>query len=232
MLETIMNSFKKMVAMATVSVCAISANAEDLTIPNTFINGNVADANEINANFQAIVDEINALKAAIPVGTMVPYAGALTQTGDWLPCDGTEYSTALYPELFAVIGNTYGGGGGTFAVPDIEDRILGAAGVSNSAGIETGAETTTLSTSNIPSHEHFLVAAASATLTYSSVSAPYLATQANVGSGLLINENYEYQLRATNTSANSYKSSSVGSGTSFSIMQPTAFVGGYLIKAK
>ena len=36
----------------------------------------------------------------------------------WLLCDGTTYNTAEYPNLFQVIGYTYGGSGVTFKVPN------------------------------------------------------------------------------------------------------------------
>jgi Phage Tail Collar Domain len=40
----------------------------------------------------------------------------------WLRCNGNAYSTSSYPELFAVIGYTYGGSGATFNVPDLNGR--------------------------------------------------------------------------------------------------------------
>lgn len=50
-------------------------------------------------------------------GIVVPFAGQIAPAG-WLLCDGTTYNTAEYPNLFQVIGYTYGGSGSTFKVPD------------------------------------------------------------------------------------------------------------------
>ena len=44
----------------------------------------------------------------------------------YLECDGAEYSRTLYPELFAVIGTTFGIGDGstTFNIPDLRGRFI------------------------------------------------------------------------------------------------------------
>lgn len=59
----------------------------------------------------------------IPPGTILPCGtnAALTRT---LLCDGTSYSTSLYPDLFAAIGYSFGGSGSNFNVPDFRGRFL------------------------------------------------------------------------------------------------------------
>ena len=57
----------------------------------------------------------------MPAGAVVPYAGS-TAPPNWLLCDGASYSTATYANLFAAIGYTHGGSGGTFKVPDMRGR--------------------------------------------------------------------------------------------------------------
>lgn len=58
----------------------------------------------------------------VPTGTVVSFAGHNAPTG-WLLCDGTQYSSSSYPTLYAIIGTTYGGGNGSFKVPDLRGRI-------------------------------------------------------------------------------------------------------------
>jgi microcystin-dependent protein len=55
-------------------------------------------------------------------GTISKHGGNVTPSG-WLRCNGNPYSTAApYDALFLAIGYTYGGGGGTFNVPDFRKR--------------------------------------------------------------------------------------------------------------
>ncbi|MFZ9968064.1 MAG: phage tail protein, partial [Steroidobacteraceae bacterium] len=63
----------------------------------------------------------------VPVGSLQAFAGANAPTG-WLLCDGTSYSTSLYPDLFSVLGYTYGGSGSNFNVPDLRGRMPVGAG--------------------------------------------------------------------------------------------------------
>lgn len=58
----------------------------------------------------------------VPTGTVVSFAGHNAPTG-WLLCDGTQYSSSSYPTLYAIIGTTYGGGSGSFRVPDLRGRM-------------------------------------------------------------------------------------------------------------
>lgn len=43
----------------------------------------------------------------------------------WLPCDGSTLSVSSYPELYAILGKKYGGGTGTFNLPDVSGLYQG-----------------------------------------------------------------------------------------------------------
>ncbi len=65
--------------------------------------------------------------ALVPVGTVFPFAGNAVPPG-YLLCDGSEKQRAQYPELFGVIGYTYGDpnfllGTATFRLPDLRGRF-------------------------------------------------------------------------------------------------------------
>lgn len=64
-----------------------------------------------------------------PSGMITQYAGSLAPQG-WLLCDGGSYSITTYPNLYAVIGNTYGGslGAGTFNTPDTRGIFISGSG--------------------------------------------------------------------------------------------------------
>src|SRR5215469_3811997 len=86
---------------------------------------------KINSDLQTI-DTL--LAAAFPIGAMIDYAGATAPVG-WLLADGTIYTIAAYPKLFAAIGTRYGGNGTTnFAVPDSRGRVLAGAGSTTDTG--------------------------------------------------------------------------------------------------
>jgi microcystin-dependent protein len=77
-----------------------------------------------------------------------------TAPSGYLFCNGQSVSTTTYAALFAVIAYTYGGSGGSFNVPDFSGRMpIGVNGTYTLASTG-GAATTTLSTTNLPSHTH------------------------------------------------------------------------------
>lgn len=58
-----------------------------------------------------------------PLGTVLSFAGQTAPRG-FLLCDGASYPTADYPDLYAVIGNTYGGDTENFNVPNLVDKFI------------------------------------------------------------------------------------------------------------
>lgn len=66
-------------------------------------------------------------------GLMCLYAGqGNTPPAGWLFCDGSSVSTVTYPELFNVIGYTYGGTGSSFSLPNPAGRAI--CGIDNMGG--------------------------------------------------------------------------------------------------
>jgi microcystin-dependent protein len=86
-----------------------------------------------------------------------------------LPCDGGLYSAVSFPNLFDLIGYTFGGSGGAFATPDLRAKTVinaddmgtpaGAAGIitaswASTAGGSGGEEQVLLTVDTMPSHSH------------------------------------------------------------------------------
>lgn len=112
----------------------------------TLDQGNAYPTNNTSQLYQAIQAIItsmaSSLTAELPVGTIAPFAGpASSIPAGWLHCNGASLSTTAYPDLFAVIGTGWGGGGSTFRVPDLRGQFLrgvdGGAGVDSDAGART-----------------------------------------------------------------------------------------------
>jgi len=107
----------------------------------------------------AIQTQLNAIPVNTPSGIMVDFAGTAAPTG-WLLCDGSSYSTGTYPALFAAIGYAWGGSGANFNVPNMSRRVsVGSGGsatgtLGNTVGSIGGEETHTLTTPEIPAHNH------------------------------------------------------------------------------
>ena len=96
-----------------------------------------------------------------PAGVITQYGGSSAPTG-WLLCQGQAISrtNSLYTRLFTAISTTYGAGDGTttFNVPNLQGRIpVGRDSTQTEfdALAETGgSKTRTLTTANLPSHQH------------------------------------------------------------------------------
>jgi microcystin-dependent protein len=95
------------------------------------------------------------LGTVVPSGAILPFAYNVT-TGTvpsgWLVCDGTIYTVASYPSLGALLGNTYGGSTGTFAVPDMRGYFVRGYGT-NADGTTSGSFGTSQA-SSFASHTH------------------------------------------------------------------------------
>jgi microcystin-dependent protein len=97
------------------------------------------------------------------VGAVFLFAGNFAPLGFAL-CAGQLLSISQNTELFSIIGTTYGGNGQTtFGLPDLRSRVPVGAGTgpglsTYDLGEETGTETVTLNTSELPAHTHPLSA--------------------------------------------------------------------------
>lgn len=73
----------------------------------------------------------------------------------WAPCNGQILPINQYSALFSLLGTTYGGNGTTnFALPDLRGRVPIHVGNGHVQGEWNGAETVTLTSSQIPGHSH------------------------------------------------------------------------------
>ncbi len=169
---------------------------------------------------------------AAPTGSVQSYAGSSAPTG-WLLCFGQNVSRTTYADLFAVVSTTYGVGDGstTFGLPDLRGRVV--AGVDNMGGSAAsrltsttitgggdavgevgGAQTHTLTTSEIPSHQHdvlYISNVANNNLQWNSAATTLGAGDGSTGGGLL-------------------KTGNTGGGGAHNNVQPTMVLN-YIIKA-
>lgn len=88
------------------------------------------------------------------VGEIRMFAGNFAPVG-WAICDGSLMSISENPTLFQLIGTIYGGDGQTtFALPNLQSCVPMHVGPGFALGQSGGAETVTLTVSQIPAHSH------------------------------------------------------------------------------
>jgi len=100
------------------------------------------------------------------VGEIRMFGGSFAPAG-WAFCDGSLIAISENDTLFNLIGTTYGGDGQTtFGLPDLRGRIPVHAGQGPGIsqiyiqGEKAGVEQVTLTTNQIPIHNHTLMASA------------------------------------------------------------------------
>jgi microcystin-dependent protein len=188
--------------------------------------------------------------------------------GFWLLCDGRPLTRSEYPELYSVIGFSFGSDeDGSFYLPDCRGRALAAAGhgsglSSRAIGEKTGNESHTLITDELPSHNHSGTTASSGAHNHGGAtgsdgthshtsnatggsnslglatsdgtntvtSTDPTANEINVWTtpqALTINDagDHTHTISTDGAHTHTFTTSSVGGGDSFSIMQPTIFIG-------
>ncbi|MEA2840971.1 MAG: hypothetical protein QOF41_2301 [Methylobacteriaceae bacterium] len=88
------------------------------------------------------------------VGEIRIFAGNFAPAG-WMFCEGQLLPISEYETLFNLIGTTYGGDGqSNFGLPDLRGRLPLHQGSGFTLAETGGAETVTLTVSQIPAHSH------------------------------------------------------------------------------
>lgn len=95
------------------------------------------------------------------IGEIRMFAGNFAPVG-WSFCNGALIPIDQNDALFNLIGTTYGGDGQTtFALPNLQSRVPVHVGPGFALAQTGGAETVTLTTSQIPAHSHVAMASTS-----------------------------------------------------------------------
>ena len=143
---------------------AVWAPGSPITTTGDLIVGNGTNSSTrlpIGSNSQVLTSNGTTAvwQQSLPAGVLLPWAGTSAVSG-YLFCDGSSYSTSTYSSLFAAIGYTYGGSGGSFNVPDLRRRtVVGSGGsgtgtLGSSVGSYGGEENHTLAITEMPIHAH------------------------------------------------------------------------------
>lgn len=110
---------------------------------------------QLRQELTALQSAVNGL-SAVPVGSIMIWSGA-TAPENWHLCNGGGMRMDLYPELYAVIGTTYGSPAPNwFFLPDMQGRFVAGKGANGYTSLNQkgGANSVTLTEQEMPSHTH------------------------------------------------------------------------------
>lgn len=113
-----------------------------------------APINQGSIDVAALVSELDALKSAVPVGSIVPFPKAAVPPG-YLELDGSVQSIAVYPDLAAYLGTTFNTGSepaGFFRLPESRGEFL--RGWDHGRGIDSGRAIASYQGDAFKSHTH------------------------------------------------------------------------------
>ena len=78
---------------------------------------------------------------------------------NWAPCDGRLLNISQNTALFSLLGTQFGGNGTTnFALPDMRGRTIMGDGPNYVVGTQVGVSWVTLTSNELPTHNHSLTA--------------------------------------------------------------------------
>jgi len=144
------------------------------------------------------------------VGEIRMFAGNFAPAG-WMFCEGQLLPISENETLFNLIGTTYGGDGqSTFALPDLRGRVPIHQGNGFTLAETGGAEEITLTTAQIPTHSHPLLAS----INVSQDTSPQNKVLGQSGSALL------YIQDAPDTNLSFLSVSNIGGSQPHTNMQP------------
>lgn len=153
------------------------------------------------------------------LGQIIMFGGNFAPRG-WALCDGQLLPISQYSALFSILGTTYGGDGRTtFALPDMRGRVSIHAG--NGPGLSDyqlgqkgGSETNTLTTNQLPSHNHHL------NIYNGQGSSPEGSNKTLAGTGTTVPPEGTWTDNSPNATAESNAVASTGGGQPVNNIQP------------
>lgn len=140
------------IGASDITVRTSAGGGTAIVLPRGFNSIVYSDGTNVSfADTGGAIDAITRfVPSAVPVGAIMPFAGATVPNANWIACSGAAVSRTTYAALFAYIGTLYGTGDGstTFNVPNLNQGAF-IRGVGGNA-----ADQGTLQQDNFASHTH------------------------------------------------------------------------------
>lgn len=136
----------------------------------TTLQGDVTTLQNDVTNIQGdIVNVQTNITESMPLGSMIVFPAATPPNTKWMRCEGQAMSTAIYADLFAIIGYSFGGAGLSFNLPDLRGQFIAGYNSAGAAEYQTigqggGEDSVSLIKSEIPKHQHTIGSGDGATM--------------------------------------------------------------------
>ena len=158
----------------TITTDAIIGTTLDVASGKLKIRSQGITSNELSSDLASML---------LPSGAVMPFAMNSAPTG-WVAADGASISTGgANAALFAAIGYTYGGSGGSFNLPDLRGIFVRGSGTQSVSGTSYSGTFAAKQNDSIKEHTHGIVQSLNST-TFNPVSGSGVAGFANQTSTL------------------------------------------------
>lgn len=156
------------------AICALESDVSSIQSSITTIESDITDIQSDITDLQSDITTINTLITdSMPLGSMIMYSIATAPSSKWELCEGQSLATASYPDLFSLIGYSFGGSGASFNLPDMRGKFFAGYDASGASEYQTigqgaGANSVTLTAaeSGLPAHTHTATTSSSASSEY------------------------------------------------------------------
>ena len=141
----------------TTAPSASTGYVGNLYYRNNVISGTTASGVYVKNSLGTWIELAQNNGPQVPVGSIISWLGtSATVPEGYLECNGQTVSRTTYAYLFDVIGTAYGAGDGstTFSLPNFNGKHLKGTINTGTVGTNTGSDTYTLNTAQLPSHLH------------------------------------------------------------------------------
>jgi len=212
--------------------------------------------NQMSRKLTNFTDKFYVDKRSHQIGD-IKYSALSHDHGCWLKCDGRLLNENDYPELFNIIGTTFGnsqnfGNNTEFRLPNCEGRVLGSSSSDFNQGTFIGSVSHNLTIEELPAHSHdgqtenagshfhngtTDSAGEIPVLYYTDQNNGSMYTNLdsdvkNLMSSVIPDHVHTFTTTANGVHNHSFITNSVGNNKEFSLMQPTLFIGNVFIFAK
>lgn len=156
---------------------AVPTNQAYDVIGDIVIYGGVTYVKVSSTVWDQVANAAAVAAAGFPIGSIFAWPGVNDpNASQYKECDGSLVSKTTYPDLYAALKggrptSPYGESGGSFYLPKVNDGRIIVGDVANNIGVAGGSNTVTLSTANLPSHDHSVTVGNHSILDHSSVDA-------------------------------------------------------------